>query len=74
MARKRKTAAEPPSDKVTVYKVIMPLWVGFDKQEIELARYFSRAEANKYILDYLNPFLKPFLYIKEVNMKMEETD
>lgn len=73
MPRKKKSEKQRP-DEVTVYKVCMPLWIGFDKQEIELARYFSRDEANKYILDYMNPFLKPFLYVKDVKMRMEETD
>lgn len=73
MPRKKKSEKQRP-DEVTVYKVCMPLWIGFDKQEIELARYFSREEANKYILDYMNPFLKPFLYVKDVKMRMEETD
>lgn len=73
MPRKKKSEKQRP-DEVAVYKVCMPLWIGFDKQEIELARYFSREEANKYILDYMNPFLKPFLYVKDVKMRMEETD
>lgn len=71
MARRKKVKRD---DEVTIFKVCMPLWVGFEKQEIELARYFSKEEAKKYIFDYLNPFLKPFLYVKEVRMRMEETD
>lgn len=72
MARKKKSTKT--EDDITIYKVCMPLWIGFEKQEIELARYFSRDEANKYILDYMNPFLKPFLYVKDVTMRTKETD
>jgi hypothetical protein len=74
MARRKKVEKVSISDDVTIYKVCMPLWIGFEKQEVELARYFSKVEAEKYVLDYLNPFLKPFLYIKETRVKMEETD
>lgn len=74
MPRKKKQMKPVHSDEVTIYKVFMPLWIGFDKQEIELARYFSKQEAEQYIDNYINPFLKPFLYIKEVNAKIEETD
>lgn len=69
MARKKKSEND-----VVVYKVCMPLWIGWDKQEIELARYFKRDEAQSHIDNYINLFIKPFLYIKEVNVRMEETD
>jgi len=62
------------TEKVTMYKVMMPFWFGFGMQDLELARFFTKIEAERYIDNYLNPFLRPYLYISIIKVQIQETD
>lgn len=68
MARKKEKAkAIRRTKKKTLeevsYKVVMPIYFGFYKWQ--LAKFFSKHSAEKYIESFFNPFIRPLLFIEE---------
>lgn len=59
---------------VKVYKVCVPSYYAWPPGEIILKISYTREDAENYIKEYPNVFLRPWLTIKEEHIDVRETD
>jgi len=61
-------------DDVNIYKVCMPMYMTWPQTEVTLKVFFDPQSARKFIEDYPNLFVKPFLKIKKETVSYIDTD
>ena len=76
MAKREKPPSKQPDqpESVNVYKVCMPMYMTWPKTEVTLGIFFSEESAEKFIEDYPNLFIRPFLKVKMETITYMETD
>jgi len=58
----------------TIYKVCVPSMFAWPVNNVTLKTFFSKGAAEKYIDEYPNALVKPFLFISMENVEYTETD
>lgn len=72
MSKATKQPDQPES--VNIYKVCMPMYMVWPQIEVSLGIFFTEEGANRFIEEYPNLFIKPFLKVKMETVSFSETD
>lgn len=59
---------------VTVYKVMMPFWVGIYRTDFPIKTFFDKKSAENFKKNYFNPYYRGILYIKKESETIQDTD
>jgi hypothetical protein len=59
---------------VTIYKVTVPSYYAYPSWNVILKVCYTKSDAEKYIDEYPNVFMKPWLTISMETVNIEDTD
>lgn len=59
---------------ITIYKVCIPSAIAWPDWKVTLKVFFTKEHAEKYVEDYPNILIRPFLSVEEENIRHYETD
>lgn len=71
---KKQTKQPDQPESVNVFKVCMPMYMTWPQTEVSLGVFFTEESAQKFVDEYPNLFIKPFLKIKMETVTYTETD